>query len=101
MEIDIQAVMGCTCLKLRKASRHITQIYDHALSSSALTVNQFGLLAWLYGARQAGRPGLAIGVLGERLGELVHEPVLLEAQQRRGAHLLAERGRVKVSVEGA
>jgi DNA-binding MarR family transcriptional regulator len=68
MEIDIQAVMGCTCLKLRKASRHITQIYDYSLSPSALTVNQFGLLAWIYGAKLAGRPGLAIGALGERLG---------------------------------
>lgn len=68
MDIDIQEVVGCTCLRMRRATRRITQIYDHALAPGGVTVNQFGLLAHLYGASLAGRPGFAIHVLAVRLG---------------------------------
>lgn len=67
-EIDIREVSGCTCLSARRAGRRLTQIYDDALRPAGLTVNQFGLLAKLYGASLAGRPSLSMGALAERLG---------------------------------
>ncbi|HLJ70272.1 MAG TPA: MarR family winged helix-turn-helix transcriptional regulator [Roseiarcus sp.] len=68
MDIRIEEVLGCTCLRMRRATRRITQIYDHALAPAGVTVNQFGLMAHLYGASLAGRPGFAIHVLAVRLG---------------------------------
>lgn len=38
---------GCTCLRLRKASRQVTQIYDQHLLPYGLTVTQFSLLGHL------------------------------------------------------
>jgi hypothetical protein len=49
-EIDIQEISGCTCLRLRRAARQMTQIYDGALEPAGITVNQFGLLAKLHEA---------------------------------------------------
>jgi DNA-binding MarR family transcriptional regulator len=66
--IDLARVAGCTCLRLRRATRLATRLYDQALEPAHLTINQFGLLAHLYGAREAGQGSLAIGVLAERLG---------------------------------
>ena len=66
--IDLREVSGCTCLRARRVARALTQAYDHALEPAALTVNQFGLLAKLYGASQGGRTGVRIGALAERLG---------------------------------
>lgn len=68
MVIDIREVAGCTCLALRRVTRQVTQIYDRRLEPSGLTVNQFGVLAQLYGAYAAGRAALSIGMLSERLG---------------------------------
>ncbi len=65
--IDIREVSGCTCLRARRTSRRLTQIYDQALKPAGLTVNQFGILAKLHGASLAGR-SLPIGALAERLG---------------------------------
>jgi len=65
---EIQEVMGCTCLRIRRATRRISQIYDQALAPVGLTVNQFGLLSHLYGASLAGSAGFSIGALAERLG---------------------------------
>jgi len=67
-QIDIREISGCTCLRARRASRHLTQIYDRALKPVGLTVNQFGLLANLHGVSLAGRRSLSIGALAERLG---------------------------------
>jgi DNA-binding MarR family transcriptional regulator len=66
--MDFREVLECTCLRMRRASRRVTQIYDHALEPIGITVNQFGLLAQLAGVRQAGSDGLSIGALAERLG---------------------------------
>jgi len=66
--IDLREVSGCACLRARHIARQLTQAYDRALAPAALTVNQFGLLAKLYGASQGGRSGVRIGVLAERLG---------------------------------
>ncbi len=56
-------VSGCTCLRLRKVARRLTQIYDQALAPSGLTVTQFGIIANL-----AGHGDLSIGDLAEHMG---------------------------------
>jgi DNA-binding MarR family transcriptional regulator len=53
---------GCTCMRLRKASRRVSQIYDHYLERHGLTITQYGLLAHLNGLG-----GISIGALAEKL----------------------------------
>ena len=67
MSVDVQEIAGCTCLRLRRASRKLTQIYDRLLGTAGLTVNQFGLLAQLYGA-DVRSAGLSMGTIADRLG---------------------------------
>ena len=66
--------LGCTCMRLRKASRRVTQIYDRALEAAGLTVTQYGLLGQLL--RSA---GIGIGALAERL---VMDPTTLTRSLR-------------------
>ena len=66
-DIDVREVAQCTCLRLRRITRRITQIYDGALEPAGLTVNQFGMLARLYGASLRSEI-LPIGALADRLG---------------------------------
>ena len=66
-DIDIREIVQCTCLRLRRTTRRITQIYDRFLEPAGLTINQFGLLARLYGAGLRGET-LTIGMLAERVG---------------------------------
>ena len=58
----VTEIAGCTCLRLRKAARRATQIYDRHLEPSGLTITQFGLLAHLHG-----QDGLTIGALADML----------------------------------
>src|SRR3546814_19389843 len=37
----------CTCFKLRRAARRVTQLYDRHLQPTGLRITQFGLLARL------------------------------------------------------
>ena len=53
---------GCTCLRLRKASRRVSQIYDRYLASFGLTVTQYGVLGYLVSF-----DGISIGTLAEKL----------------------------------
>ena len=53
---------GCTCSRLRRLSRRVTAVYDHALAAVGLRVTQFSLLAHL-----RGHPGLAMTDLAGRL----------------------------------
>ncbi len=94
MDKELQEIMGCTCLRVRRAARRITQIYDRALEPAGITVNQFGLLTHLHGARLAGANGFSIGALGERLGT---DPTTLN----RTLKPLQERGWVKDAVDPA
>ena len=66
--IDIHEVLGCTCLRARRVARQLTQAYDQALEPVGLTVNQFGLLAKLYGSTQGVPTGLPIGALADLVG---------------------------------
>lgn len=53
---------ACTCARVRKAARRITQIYDRHIQPAGLTVTQFGILAHL-----TRLDGIAIGALAERM----------------------------------
>lgn len=65
---------GCTCLRLRKASRRVSQIYDQHLEPFGLTVTQYGVLAHL-----ATYNGISIGELAEKL---VMDPTTLTRNLR-------------------
>lgn len=67
-EIDIRAVMGCTCMHLRRTTRRVTQLFDRLLEPAGITSGQFGLLARLYAAKQRGESGLPIGVMADQHG---------------------------------
>jgi len=68
MDEDLRKIMGCTCMRMRRATRRVTQIYDRALEPSGLTVSQFGLLAYLLGANRAPSNASSIGTIAEWLG---------------------------------
>ena len=53
---------GCTCLRLRKVSRGVSQIYDRHLEPFGLTVTQYGVLGHL-----ATFGSISIGELAEKL----------------------------------
>ena len=53
---------GCTCARLRRLTRRVTAVYDHALAAVGLRVTQFSLLGHLRGL-----PGLAMTDLAGRL----------------------------------
>ena len=67
-EIDIRAVMGCTCMHLRRATRRVTQLFDRLIEPAGITSGQFGLLARLYAAKLRGETGLPIGVMADQHG---------------------------------
>lgn len=52
----------CTCFRLRRASRRVTQVYDHELASVGLTLNQYSIL------RRSEREPRALGELADELG---------------------------------
>jgi len=66
--IELQEIADCICLRLRRTARQMTQIYDRELARVGLTVNQFGLLARLYGSSLNGRSRISIGALAEIIG---------------------------------
>jgi DNA-binding MarR family transcriptional regulator len=68
LDKNLREMMGCTCLRIRRTSRRITQVYDHALAEAGFTVNQFILLGNLYGAELRRGDGLSVGALADRLG---------------------------------
>ena len=68
MDKEIRELLGCTCLRLRRATRNVTQFYDHSLRPAGITANQFGLLARLRGASLEGSDGMSIGTMAESIG---------------------------------
>jgi DNA-binding MarR family transcriptional regulator len=67
--IDIKEIVNCTCLRARRVTRRLTQIYDAALEPVHITTNQFGVLSYLYGMTLGGHDHVSIGVLAERVGK--------------------------------
>jgi DNA-binding MarR family transcriptional regulator len=57
-------VSGCTCFKLRRLTRRVTQHYDRALAPAGLRVTQFSLLSAL--ARDS-RDGIPMSELADML----------------------------------
>jgi DNA-binding MarR family transcriptional regulator len=57
-----QEIANCTCLRLRRTARRVTQIYDQMLEPAGLTLAQFSLIAHLYAGE-----GLSVGDLAEAL----------------------------------
>lgn len=55
-------VTGCTCSRLRRLTRRVTAVYDHALAAVGLRLTQFSLLGHLRGLA-----GLAMTDLAGRL----------------------------------
>ena len=68
-QLIAEQMLTCTCARLRKVTRRVTQMYDQALAPAGLTITQFGLLACL-----AARGELSIGELAE---ESVMDPTTL------------------------
>lgn len=80
--VEIREAIG---LNAQRASRQLTKIYGEALKPVGLTINQFGLLAYLYGAKLKGEPPKSIRALAEFTG-------LDPATLRRDLKPLAMRG---------
>ncbi len=77
--------LGCTCSRLRKAARRVSQIFDQHLEPYGLTITQFGLLAQL--KRQ---DGISIGGLAEAM---IMDPTTLS----RNLRPMAERGLITMT----
>jgi DNA-binding MarR family transcriptional regulator len=43
MDNNLREVMDCTCLRIRRTCRRMTQVYEQALAGIDLTINQFVL----------------------------------------------------------
>jgi DNA-binding MarR family transcriptional regulator len=67
-DVDLREIMGCTCLRLRKTTRRVTQVFDRCLAPCGITSSQFGLLVNLAWLRTSGSNGLPIRVLAENMG---------------------------------
>jgi DNA-binding MarR family transcriptional regulator len=52
----------CTCFRLRRASRRVTQVYDHELAGAGLSLNQYSIL------RRSEREPRVLGDLAGELG---------------------------------
>jgi len=76
----------CSCLRLRKLARRVTQIYDHALAPSGLSTNQFGLLAHVRFLENA-----TVSRLGEKM-------VMDPSTVTRNLRPLVEKGWVSLEV---
>lgn len=76
----------CSCLRLRKLARRVTQIYDRALAPSGLSTNQFSLLAHVWYLENA-----TVSQLGE---QLVMDPSTVT----RNLRPLVEKGWIEMQV---
>lgn len=65
--IDVNEILQCTCSRVRRLSRLVSQVYEQEMQSTGLTVGQFSLLGQLCGAAQAGRVGMPAKRLADRL----------------------------------
>lgn len=66
--LSTRELRNCTCSRLRRAGRQVTQLYDQALEPAGLTIGQFGLLAHLATAGTSEGGGIAIGTLAHARG---------------------------------
>jgi DNA-binding MarR family transcriptional regulator len=59
---------ACTCRRLRRMARLVTQLYDCALAPHSLTIAQFGLMAQIAEHRAASGKDVSIGTLASVVG---------------------------------
>jgi DNA-binding MarR family transcriptional regulator len=59
---DQAETLGCTCFKLRKATRAMSRLYDHHMAAVGLKTTQYSLLA------NVARKAMPVAELAERLG---------------------------------
>jgi DNA-binding MarR family transcriptional regulator len=65
---DIREFTDCSCLRLRRAARDVTRLYDRHLEPTGLGANQLTMLTTLYGIdRFAGGP-VTMRVLADHAG---------------------------------
>ncbi len=62
MTEPVEKSLGCTCFKLRKATRAMSRLYDHHLGAHGLKTTQYSLLV------NVARKALPVAELAERLG---------------------------------
>jgi DNA-binding MarR family transcriptional regulator len=60
--------IGCTCRRLRRMARLVTQLYDEALSAHDLTIAQFGLMTTIAQHRARQSRDISIGALAGAVG---------------------------------
>src|SRR5258708_39012573 len=65
--VDCRDVAGCTCLRLRRAGRMATQIFDAHLQPAGLTIGQFGIMTQIYGSSLS-RPPMTMKELSNAIG---------------------------------
>lgn len=106
MSSDPLAQTRCTCFAVRRAARHLTQVYDRHLAPTGLRTTQFSLLRTL--ARLGPRSiqalardlGLDRTTLGRNLRPLERDGLVaigVDPSDRRGRALtITEAGRAKI-----
>jgi DNA-binding MarR family transcriptional regulator len=65
---DIREFRDCSCLRLRRAAREATRVYDRYLEPAGLGSNQLILLSMLHGAGERYRDGVTAKTLAEHFG---------------------------------
>jgi len=64
---EISEFLSCSCLRLRRAARDATRLYDGYLKPTGLGANQLILLVALFGAGRLNK-GVTAGALAEHIG---------------------------------
>jgi len=67
-DFDIRELRDCSCLRLRRAARDATRVYDRLLEPTGLGSNQLILLTMLHGAGEQHRDGVTAKALAEHFG---------------------------------
>ena len=79
MMIDKAKIRRPVGVSARRTTHQLTKIYDEALKPTGLTITQFGLLAFLYGATLDGKTWLSRHALAEFTG--IHSSSLSRHQK--------------------
>ena len=87
MKPDVNDITNCTNMKLRKATRLVTQAYDTAMQSTGLKATQFTLLATLRGL---GNPALS---------KLAEAMVMDRTTLTRNLKPLVKKGLIRIGAE--
>ncbi|RRN56555.1 MarR family transcriptional regulator [Pseudoxanthomonas sp. SGNA-20] len=94
----------CTCFRLRRAARLVSQIYDHALAGAGLNVNQYSLLRHARTPQSLGTLAASLGMdrttLSRNLQPLLRDGLVAEVRDedpRRRVLALTAAGRQRLA----